>query len=549
MTALAKLARPKLLLAIAMLTSGVLLIAWQSHLTFVADDWDLLIQRRGISPHVFLDPHAQHIIIAPTAIYKAIQATFGMDSLLPYAVAATTLFLATALLLFVYLRSRVGEWVAVLAVIPILFMGTAYEDLLTPFQVGYFGAMAFGLGALLALQRRDPRGDAIACGLLVLALTFEEVAVAFLVAAALAIALDRGPLSRAYVVAGPLLFYAAWYAGWEAGSSSISFENVAMSPSYVLDGLASSLGSLLGFGPAFGELGVSPLDWGRPLLVGVVVAAVLWLRHRGRTSGWLPVAIALALTFWFLAAANAGFGRVPTASRYQFIGAVFLVMIAAECAAGTRLRWQAIGAVAVVVALATLSNISVLHRSYQTFRGITAVVRGGLAGLEIAAPVVRPNFLLTPENSDAIWFNQVDAGRYLSAVDKFGSPAYPHDELAAAPEGTRIAADKVLGSALRLELKPVSGAKRGARPGGRCLAVRPPTGGVAVAILPPGGATISGAGRNAVGVELRRYATGFPVDLGSFRGSADLEVPGDLSDRPWQSGLTSPGPVRVCALG
>ena len=32
-------------------------------------------------------------------------------------------------------------------------MGTAYEDLLTAFQINYFGSVAFGIGALLAIER------------------------------------------------------------------------------------------------------------------------------------------------------------------------------------------------------------------------------------------------------------------------------------------------------------------------------------------------------------------------------------------------------------
>jgi hypothetical protein len=545
MDRLEKLARPKLLLGVAMAISGVLLIAWQSHLTFVADDWDLLIQRRGLSPDVFLDPHARHIIITPAAIYKAIEATLGMDSLTPYAVVATGLFLATVMLLFIYLRTRVGEWTALIAVIPILFMGTAYEDLLTPFQIGYFGSMVFGLGALLALQRKDAAGDAIACVLLIASLTFSEVAVPFLAAAAVAIALDRGPLYRAYVVATPALFYAAWYAGWEAGPNSLSFENVATCPSFMLDGIASSISSLLGFGPAFGQLDVSALDWGRPLLVALVVAAGLWVARRGKISPWLPVALALLLAFWFIAAANTGLGRPPTASRYQFVGGVFLVMVLAECAAGTRLRWRGLAVVAAVAGAATLSNLSILHRSYEMFRDTTPIVRGALSGLEISAPVVDPGFLLTTENSGAIWFSQVDADHYLSAADKFGSPAYPQDELADAPESARVAADKVLASALRIQLRAVSGTQSH----GDCTTKKPsgePPGGVG---LPPGSALLRAAPGTTAAIKLRRFATEFPVDLGTLRGSAVLAIPRDLSGQPWYAHFTSKGPLTICSLG
>ncbi|MGA9372477.1 MAG: hypothetical protein WBV53_11575, partial [Solirubrobacterales bacterium] len=449
------------LLGVALAASGILLIAWQSHLTFLIDDWDLLLQRRGFSADAFLDPHARHLIVGPAIEYKAIQATLGMDSRLPYAVVAVFGFLASIVLLFVYLRQRVGEWLALAGVLPILFMGAAYEDLLSSFQIGYFGSMAFGLGALLTIQRGDRRGDAIACALLIASLAFAEIAVAFAVGIAVAIALQRGPLRRAWVVVVPGLLYIVWFAIWNTGPglgpSAFSIHNVALSPTYMLDGFASSLGSLLGLEtPAlFG--GSGGLSWGRPLLVALVALAVWLLRKRHPLRGWLFVALAVGATFWFLTAANASFARSPFASRYQYVGAVFLVMIAAELAAGWRPGWRATVAALAIAAIASISNLSTLHQSYRSLAGVSAIVRGGLAGLEIGADRVDPGFILTPENSDFNYFTLVQAGPYLSAADKFGSPAYTQDELAGAPEGARVAADKVLAAALRLGFQPLPG--------------------------------------------------------------------------------------------
>ena len=157
----------RVLLCLALAGSGALLIAWQSHLTFLIDDWDLLLLRRGFNADVLLDPHARHLIVGPALEYKAIQATLGMDSHLPYGAVATGSFLASVALLYVYVRRRVGDWVALAAVLPILVMGSAYEDLLSAFQIGYFASMAFGIGALLVIERDDGRGDAFACALLV----------------------------------------------------------------------------------------------------------------------------------------------------------------------------------------------------------------------------------------------------------------------------------------------------------------------------------------------------------------------------------------------
>ena len=166
MTIARRISPPTALFVLALALSGALLVTWRTHLTFFIDDWDLLLHRRGFNVDAFLDPHARHLIAGPAALWKAIQATFGMDSQVPYAIASTTCFLASVVLLFVYLRARVGDWLALAGVLPILFMGTAYEDLLNVFQICYFGSMAFGLGALLAFERRsggEMRSPASSC--------------------------------------------------------------------------------------------------------------------------------------------------------------------------------------------------------------------------------------------------------------------------------------------------------------------------------------------------------------------------------------------------
>ena len=271
----------RILLGLGLAASGALLLAWQSHLTFLIDDWDLLLSRRGFNAHALFDPHANHLIVGPVLVYKAIQATIGMESIVPYAVASIVCFLASVFLLFIYLSRRVGDWIALAAVLPILVMGTAYEDLLTAFQINYFGSIAFGIGALLAIERRDRRGDVIACALLVASLAFAEIALAFAAGVLVAIVLQRGPLRRCWVIAVPAVLYAVWFVIYEAGGSSdLSVHNVALSPAYVVDGFASSLGSLLGLGTPTIFHGEGGLPFGRPLLVAAIAGATFWLLTR-----------------------------------------------------------------------------------------------------------------------------------------------------------------------------------------------------------------------------------------------------------------------------
>ena len=137
-----------------------------------------------------------------------------MGSALPYRVVSTALFLLSAALLFVFLRRRVGDWPAVAATAIVLFLGAAWEDLLWSFQMTYFGSMAAGLGALLALERGDRRGEAVACALLVVSVVFGSLGLSFAIGAAVYVLLLPERRRRLYVFLVPLAVYALWWLGW-----------------------------------------------------------------------------------------------------------------------------------------------------------------------------------------------------------------------------------------------------------------------------------------------------------------------------------------------
>jgi hypothetical protein len=158
---------------------------------------------------------------------------------------------------------------------------------------------------------------------------------------------------------------------------------------------------------------------------------------------------------------------------------------------------------------------------------------------------VRPDLKLTRENSDVDYFTLLEAGPYLSAADKYGSPAYTQEELVTAPEPARVAADKVMAAALPIALRP------GPVPSAGCTSVGG-TGagaGTPVVSLPPGGAGLIAPGTAGASLTLRRYAgDSFPVSPGVLHGQARLVIPTDRSSRPWQLKVDAPGPVRVCRL-
>ena len=557
---------PRAALAVALAASGVLLLVWLSNLSFFGDEWDPLLYRRGFSLDVLLRPHAEHILLGPTLIYKGIQATIGMESLLPYAVVSTASFLGSVVLLFLYMRRRVDPWLALAGVLPVLFMGTAYEVLLWPFEVSFTAAMAAGIGALLALERGDERGDAIACGLLVLSLAFSELAVSFALGAAVLMILARRPWSRCYVVIVPILLYILWYAGWgHTAESHLSVRNVVHSPIYLLKGLAASASSLLGVpnslraAAAEGRLPLVPL-----IVLGLIpLVAAVGFRRRSRMPLGAPFwsTLVVLISFWLLTAASNVPGRTPWASRYQYVGGVLLLMVLASLASGIRVRGTAILAALAIGGLAALANLRVLHDEYGKRADLTTRERGALAGFEVGGASADPGFTAGPQNTDIIPLYSVQVGLYLSAIHAFGSPAYSGSELLDAPEDARVAADQLLARAEELGVRAVDhppaaggpppvvadGSAKAAPPGS-CVTVAGAGGPSPPVALPRPGVTVSGAPDSVETVELRRFASSFPVRY-ELRGTGVLLIRTDRSPRPWLLRLSGPGPTRICGIG
>jgi hypothetical protein len=533
--------------AAALVATGVMLLVWFGDLTFWRDEWGFLLHRRGSDPGVYLHPHYEHIAISLIAVYKALLAVFGMDSPRPFQLVATLTFLTSVALMFVYVRRCVGSWVALASALPILVLGPAWDDLLWPFQTGFFASMSAGLGALLLLERKDRLGDIVACALLVIAISFSSLGLPFTIGVAVHVGWDRERLRRAYIAAVPLAVYALWWLGWgHEADNYASLHNLVTLPSYILDGFASSLSSLLGLATPR-DVVASPLDWGRALLAGALALAVWRLLTLGRVSRSLCALAATAVSFWALAGFNASIFREPTSGRYQYMGAIFVVVIAAELLRGVRIpRSATIAAIAVAV-LAALSNLHQLHTNYQGLTSFGRLQPAGLAALELTRDVVDPSFELIEENSDVDYLGFVDAAAYLSAVDAFGSPAYTPAELAASAEDAREAADKVFAAALELRLRPADAGAASDRCSRLSLGREPAT-----VEVGPGGASFDLAPGSTLQVQLRRYASErFPVRVGRLRGSgaATLAIPPDRSSEPWELGLSGSGGVSVCGLG
>ena len=532
-----------LLAGAAMITSGVLLLHWLGRLTFWRDEWDFLLHRRSWSIGTFLDPFVEHLLAASILIYKVGVSAFGMDSARPFQLVAVGLFLLSVALLFVYVARRVGEWLALAAILPILFLGPSWDDLLFPFQMALFGSVACGIGALIAIERRNRTWDLVAMGLLILSLLFSDLGIPFVAGATIQLAFDRERWRRAYVVVVPTALWLLWYAGWgHEAQTFISLTNFARSPNYVFDGLGTSLATWLGL--SAGAYDASSLDWGRPLLILVLGLAAWRLYVLRRPSPRVLGTAVILIGFWFLTALNTNPYAPATAGRYQYVGIVLMALLAAELAAGLRVRRYATIALVLVGAAAAMVNFVKLRDAAHGLAGIAEKERGGLAALELTRGRVDPKFILTKENSDVDYLAILDAGSYFSAVDAYGSPAYTPPELASASEGARVAADKVFAAALGAALRPGPAGRPGT-----CVGLRPGTGPATVEV--PREGIVLRAGSAGTRVSLRRYASSFPVTLGTLLAGRPevLRIPADRSPRLWFVRLEGRGPVTACRAG
>jgi hypothetical protein len=527
---------------VAVGVSATLLVGLDSKLTFFSDEFELLLVRRGWGADDFLHPWHENILLGPALVYRVVLLSFGMNSALPFYVAAISTFLLSGVLLFVWLRRRVGEWAALLGAILILFLGGAFEDLLFAFQIGFFGSMAAGLGMLIALDRDDEQGDRIACGLLVVSLAFSSVGIAFAAGAAADLVLSpRSRRARAYVALLPLFLYAVWWLGWgHLDQSHASLHNLEHAPGYVFDAASAATVTLLGLATGDGSEPDQPhLIWGKLVLIAAVLFAIGRLAMGWRPSRGMLVVLAIAFAFFFLPAIVVFASRAPTSSRYQYPGAVFLLLIAGEALRGVRIPRLALVVAALGTGAAVSGGISLMNREYDQRWLPTAVsLRSSLAGIDVAGQSMAPDYIVDFRTV------QVSPSTYLAATDADGSPGYSERELLARPELDRAAADGTLAVALGLELEPLSAAG----PTEGCQTLRASDTGLTGVTLISGGFRLSNDGEVPAEVLLSRFASGFSVDLGSLApgSTVALVIPADRSTQPWTLGLTGDGAIRLC---
>ena len=216
-------------LAVAMCVASVVVLVAGQHLTFFYDEWNFILLRRGGSLATYLDPHNGHLSLFPVAIYKLLFELVGLRRYWPYRAVLVALDIASSVLLYALAARRIGRWLAIAPALLLALIGSANQDLLWPFEIGFLGSVAGGLGALLVIEVRAATrtSDALATALVIYSLGSSSVGLAFVVAVAVGL-LARGEWRRGVKIIGiPVVLYAIWVAGTGDESGDVVVDGCA----------------------------------------------------------------------------------------------------------------------------------------------------------------------------------------------------------------------------------------------------------------------------------------------------------------------------------
>lgn len=393
-------------------------ILWLSRgYTFYFDEWSFILTAPDWTWVTYLEPHNEHPVMAPRAIYAALLSTVGLRTYVPYMVVLLLLHATSALLLFELVRRRAGDVVGLACAALLLVVGAAWEDLLWAFQIAFVGSVACGLALMLAIEGTPRAGRlAVAALLAAASMAFSAIGLFFAIAAGARLILVRDRRRDVLWLVPVALAFGAWYLAFgRHGAVTVpppTAANVFRLPAYAAWGLAGS---------AAGLVGVSGAASFAVLPVAIAAVGISWWRERPDP---LEVSAAIGLVAFFVLTgmSRAQLGVEQAASgRYVYIGAVLWLIVLAGPA--RRLPWRGTWRPALAACLfLACFNSSALLVEYAVAR--TQLMSRQVADLQ-ALTSVRADRCLDPSGAvDGLvmpYFTS-PAG-YYRAIDRYGDPA------------------------------------------------------------------------------------------------------------------------------
>jgi len=544
-------------LALAAATfAGLLFLS--RHLTFWQDEWAFI----GGDPSglaSYLEPHNEHWSTIPLILYRGVLSVVGLHSYLPYMAVLELLHIAAAGGAFVLLIRRLPGWAALLAVLPLLVLGSGFEDILWAFQIGFVASVAAGTWRLVALETDERPWTAIAgVALLIAGLASSGMGIFFVVAAGVRLFIEPRFRRRSVWVLVPGVVFVAWYLAFGRHGSSGGFASPGAVVRFLARGLTYAVGRIAGFDLA-GR--IPTLAWIGGAAALVLVVIVLVRQAFGRLVAPLALGGVVAATAMYIVI---GLTRADlpsdfaTRSRYVYVAAFLLIPAAADLIASvaTGRRSPRVG-VAALIGLAVLSlraNVLDLAAGRTIFTRDAALTRAYIT-------VIGENPGVSwPDPSMPIGWPSPD--RVAALLERYGSPL--RDTLVASnvirPGKAQL--ERALIALAQGSFTVTPGATPPDRPSGAppvldssgmttdavgsCLSVTPTApGGWLTVSLPDGGQlVVQGAAPGATASlgRARPPAVSSAKELpASSDGASSIRVPNLAGDTRWRVRLDLPG--------
>ncbi len=554
----------------ALLIAGALLL-WEGRgQTFFVDEWSFgYLGRQSWALSGLLEPDNGHLALVPIVITKLSLGLFGATTALPIRLVAAATHLATSLMLFLIVRERLGAIWALLPAVLFLVLGAAADVLVGSHALPIEISAATGLGAWLALRRRDTAGDVLAAALLTLGVASNGFALPFIAGAAAIVALEPGSRwRRQWLVLVPLVIYGLWRLTEGSGQESdFAFANIAGVPAFAFSSLAAEIAGITGFfTEPGGTVGAYQLGAGQALAGGSLVALVALAvgRDYRPPRAVIPPLVAL-LTLWLVTGMVASPVRQPQAGRYVYCGVLLLLIVLATAIAASPFVRRGALALSCVCAVGLVPNIKAVHDGGTFFREQSNQNRALLGAAGLLRPGQGDETVLEEGQQPSGGYADVPGtvAVYREAARAHGTPALSPAELRAADPSSREGADLFLARAIPLRLTPAPLRPPAAtaplelsQEGGRlairggCGEFRPLDPAAQVSFgLPAGGVWLRPDPGAPVAVGLLRFGDGFSVRLEALAGQGqELRLPSGPAGREWAMQLQPKQPVLVCGL-
>ncbi len=410
-----------LVFGVLLILSLVYLLRKGQGLTFFFDEWDFILSRT-FSVTDLLRPHNGHLSTIPVFFYVILKSTFGISSYVPYQILGLLVHGSVCLGVYLLGRRR-SPALAAGAGIVIALLGTGWQNIMWPFQIGMMGSVSAGLWAIHEFSKPKPSSTRTSMLVAVSLMCAGGGVAVFATIFFLAIVKRNVSIIARLTIVGFL--YALWYLKY--GVSQSQPGNIGKTPQFVVDSAMGAAGAIGAKGPDFAR-------WYFLVLILFVFSALL---RKQKFFVSLAALMTLFITWCLTGISRAHLGE-PNASRYLYVGAVFLVVAMVTVVPPIFIGRQSLF-LCLLVPFLVLPNLKILKAGTGGLQDVSLHLRSSLTGLEMI-----DGDLIPGQPVDGARAPQINPLQYLAMAKKYGNAGFTVRELEALPEEIRIQADDSL---------------------------------------------------------------------------------------------------------